>query len=1840
MKTHKSRGKKSGRSRVVWRLLSLLLAASMLVPYGATASEPLPPKATEAIAEMERGVESHEGPEVAQVERWSLQSYTQTQLTDYDAMFRVKPKSASNNGGQYGSSSLDRAWDENRNSHWETGRSNSGDFKNHIEFVFEKPEEIGRIIYGARSDIGPKGFATRFEVWGAEESGKPLSLVATGSQAATGDLVEISFRPRKFQVLRFVWVEANQGWASARCMFFYKEDTLPDQIMGLFTDSATTALAAGTDKALVDRLREQLKSYPLPGQMSPYLDMAEKLLSSSGSSITQAPMTLSQRGNRGSEAGRTATSMTLGTFDLSGYYARPGEKLGVYVSADPKGPMPSIVLATVAQNPWDWAYGGDGLVLSNGYNLIEVPKDMKSCQAIYFCNPALPDQQAFAPTVRLVGGTKYPVYRYDPADMPEVTRAKEAAFLKELEEYVKGVTDVPTAQAGKGNYNMCEFVSDKYLSSTSARGALVGVKTKALWNKGEWRDAIKTTKYGVVEKDADGNPTGISYTGPAATMECFEMFYDALSLYSGFNMDDPTSEDYRNRNQFIFRAYTNGAGAGWGQSIFAGLNTGDQPDGNKWDGGDYAGLASGASVLNAGWLLYHEIGHVFDNGIIGTSESTNNLFALMGQDKFLDTNRLVTDDRWYEHFTNYINTGLLPQNDLLFYPGAVVYQLNAVDFSKTKLYKDEGISNYGLACRYARLHRDEMNGLSKNNKLVLSLSMGCGVDLSPHFEFYGRTVSNEVKQLLAGLPKESRPTWLVNDRTFAGGAFSAEDKSKSPAISSGKVNETNAEVTLVMDSTVFDEKNLQCFAIYRQELRGGTMPVGEPEFIGVTGDKRKTTTNELYQFIDRNALPGKGYRYTVSAYDCTLLENKNKATWDIAKIPDEATIPVTKLLVNSGDEGYTFSVGGTLPLKVGYYPENATVDLNAIQWSVEGWGRDSAHTGSGPDIITLTEDPAFPGDPTRRLITGIAGGQTSVKVSLNGVTLGSRVVINGNIDLNKEKYQLSFPGQTLALEQGTTHDLSLRRTTVENGQTVNVVRFPGGSTWISSNTGVASVKVVNNVTTLAAHKAGKTTLTYSYNGVERAKCEVTVTAQPVPLNSLKITGAAEVTVGRSEQLAYDLLPANTTVTQTPKWSSNAPGVARVDAKGVVTGISGGTATITAAIGDVSAAKEIRVPAYTALKGITVAPKTVTLSENRKTEQLTIEKNPVGATAGTVTWKSSDLDIATVNERGLVTGIAAGNAVITAHLDGKVASCNVTVALVTALDGLHFKGKEVDADITATLTVAGSQQLMVYPKPLLAGGLSAFNWTTSNPAVATVKEGFIVGTGAGEATITATVTQTVGVATKSYSVSCVVTVKENIRPLTGISISRVAQGLVKGESFTLSLGNRPANANQTAEGGPIGGDSWVSDNPAVATVDNNGVVTAVAEGEAVITGKRGGVEATCRVSVRSEVTPATKVTLDRSKVTLSGLQATAQLKATIEPQTATVSVYWVSDNVNIVQVDQAGNLTPVDEGTAIITATASSQRAQCEVTVTVKKVPPVITEQPKSYLNQSPGGTVTFRVEAKKGSGMELPGALTYAWYRAKNTTEAGELLVEGPSDVYSISSLTADDAGYYYCVVSDHGISTTSARARLTISSGSSGSSGGNSKPPATTPDVPPVKPQQPFIDVQEGMWYSSAVAFVYQRGLFNGVGEGCFEPAGTASRATLVAVLSRLASAKERDTAPPVTFLDVPQDAWYAQALAWAIRAGVVQGVGDGCFAPDAPITREQFVTFLWRYVGSPKTAGSLEKYLDADKVGDYAQEAMRWATENNIIFGNELGNLSPEGQATRAEVAVVLTRFLGGKV
>ncbi|EGT3615973.1 DUF5011 domain-containing protein [Clostridium perfringens] len=242
----------------------------------------------------------------ASISKFNL--YNSDKLNSYNQIFKISNsniKSITNNGGKYVNSTIDKAIDENLNTHWETGKPNSSEFINEVVFTFNETININRIVYAARQDSAKgKGFAQEVEIYASlTDEGDDFNLVSTGEYiGSTGDLVEIKFNSTDFKRLKFKFKKANQNWASASEFMFYKEDKLSEKINRLFTDETLSEVSEEFNTLeKINKLEEEAKSHPLYEEFKESIENAKIVLENNNIESTEAKVSKLEAYHMGQE---------------------------------------------------------------------------------------------------------------------------------------------------------------------------------------------------------------------------------------------------------------------------------------------------------------------------------------------------------------------------------------------------------------------------------------------------------------------------------------------------------------------------------------------------------------------------------------------------------------------------------------------------------------------------------------------------------------------------------------------------------------------------------------------------------------------------------------------------------------------------------------------------------------------------------------------------------------------------------------------------------------------------------------------------------------------------------------------------------------------------------------------------------------------------------------------------------------------------------------------------------------------------------------------------------------------------------------------------------------------------------------------------------------------------------------------------------------------------------------------------------------------------------------------------------------------------------------------------
>lgn len=359
------------------------------------------------------------------------------------------------------------------------------------------------------------------------------------------------------------------------------------------------------------------------------------------------------------------------------------------------------------------------------------------------------------------------------------------------------------------------------------------------------------------------------------------------------------------------------------------------------------------------------------------------------------------------------------------------------------------------------------------------------------------------------------------------------------------------------------------------------------------------------------------------------------------------------------------------------------------------------------------------------------------------------------------------------------------------------------------------------------------------------------------------------------------------------------------------------------------------------------------------------------------------------------------------------------------------------------------------------------------------------------------------------------------------------------------------------------------------------------------------------------------------VTVADIEAAAG-----ENNTYTVTVPYgtdvTADSFVIVTSDSGATVGALthDGNVWSFTVTAEDGVTFRTYTVTVS-----FTEAPKS--NDAGVRSITVAgVKAKASVNSEYTVTVPYG----TNVTASSFVIITNHARA-TVGALTHIKNVWYFTVTAEDGVTTASYTVTVTTAA-------------LPTPIKPAVdntkpasdsKPKLPFTDVSTSDWFYSDVMFVYENGLFSGTDSRSFSPNASMTRAMLVTVLYRLEG--EPAGTGSSSFSDVSSGSYYEKAVAWAAANGIVTGTGSTSFSPDAKVTREQLAAILYRYAQYKKldtdAGAKLDSFSDAGNVSGYASEALSWAVSEGLINGAS-GRLMPKGDATRAQVAAILHRFV----
>ena len=823
--------------------------------------------------------------------------------------------------------------------------------------------------------------------------------------------------------------------------------------------------------------------------------------------------------------------------------------------------------------------------------------------------------------------------------------------------------------------------------------------------------------------------------------------------------------------------------------------------------------------------------------------------------------------------------------------------------------------------------------------------------------------------------------------------------------------------------------------------------------------------------------------------------------------------------------------------------------------------------------IFVLAHSSYTGDAT---LTITGSGSLTASGKINGINVQSN---SGDATLTIQSADV-----TLTSNSGNGVTVQAGSTDSSGGHTITL-SVEGGSLTASGSTGIsfdsASSKTVS-----------ATKLTVSNNAIVRAN-DVGSKISDVDLQiGVGDNSSGGIVFDGNKGTVYGDVTLQGNLEISEGESLTIPDGARLDTNGKLT-VDGGTLTQN---GTVTGGVTYKVT------GVSLSPDTLTLDVG-ESSTLTATITPDNATDKSVTWESSASGVATVDTSGKVTAVSVGTATITATAadgSGEKATCSVTVnaAAIVPVESVSLDKTSLE------LTEGGTARLTATILPDNATNKNV-TWSTSDASIATVTDGVVTAVAPGTATITVT-TEDVG-----KTATCAVTVAAATVPVTGVTLNKTSTSLYVGDTETLTATVAPDNATDRAV-------NWTSSNPSVATVEN-GVVTAVGAGTATITvtTQDNDYTASCTVTVSryssggGSSSSSTSLS-DRAIDDIQDARPGDTVEITLRPGRTTLErevfeelagqditleidagdgVLWTVNGLDIPEDTRLRDLDlDVDLGDSGIPATVLNA-----VTGEIDTV----------QLSLAHDGRFGFTMTLSAPLGRDSADYWANLYWFNERTEElefqqAARIAEDGTAEF-------ALDHASDYAIVID-------------------------------TDSHEPV--ELPFRDVPENAWYADAAAYVYKHGLMAGTSGSTFSPEGVTTRGQIVTILWRLSGS------PVVNYLmdfdDVDPAAYYAEAIRWATSEGIAGGYGGGVFGPDDPITREQLAVMLHRYAqheGYDVSIGedtNILSYADAFTVSEYAVSALQWACGAGIINGTGDGStLTPQGEATRAQAAMVLMRF-----
>lgn len=734
---------------------------------------------------------------------------------EYSNLFKMDNeniKGIRNNAGQYLSQVIGNAIDNNLDTYWETNKANTTDFTNEVEVEFKEAVELNRIVYGARKSDN-KGFAKEAEIYASVTSeGDTYQHIATAKHDKVSGLVEAKFNPTKFRRVKFKFKNSDQNWATLSEIAFYKQDEISEKVDRLFTNKLMNELSEefNTFEEL-KVLENEVKGHPLENSFAEVFEIANKILN--GELETVKIITAEQHGDMVRHAEKNLKFGFGNNNQPTGISAKPGEKITVYLDADPTGPLPRLAFSQQEGSFSNWLRT---VTLQPGKNVITVPElpkdkwyhhDVTKGGPIYIVNPYTSEEQPKVPVIRFESGNKFPFVTKD-TDIEEFKQ-----FLIDYKDAVNKDIEKNPNVLDREVLDVFEFVSDHIVWTGTATGAY-----EAYIEKG---------------------------VNPLDTIESYNTHMKELFRYYGLDgRNEKNDPKYIRENVRLAQPF------GYMYAAYGHIGV---------QGDVMTHLLIPFEQTGGSWGLTHEIGHKMDIAARVFGEVTNNMLP-MHMSVYYNSidNRIPYESHTYKN--------VISENSNKYVEGG--YFENLAVYWQLEMYKPGYWGELNRLYRERNVSLGDENPVNEKMQYLIKFSSEViGEDLSGYFARHGYEVNEETRQETSRYPKPSKKIWYLNDNKaeYQGNGFT-KDTNLDVLLTR---LEDGVKLTFNIDEDV--KSDLLGYEVLRDgEVIGFT---STNTFIDKAGDKNK---NSKYEIIPYDLNLETGDKVEVYSFTPSVSVQQNK----------------------------------------------------------------------------------------------------------------------------------------------------------------------------------------------------------------------------------------------------------------------------------------------------------------------------------------------------------------------------------------------------------------------------------------------------------------------------------------------------------------------------------------------------------------------------------------------------------------------------------------------------------------------------------------------------------------------------------------------------------------------------------------------------------------------------------------------------------------------------------------------------------------------------------------------------------------------------------------------------